>query len=268
MPAVLKKAGYTSGIFGKWDLGQLKRFLPLARGFDDFYGFANTGIDYFTHERYGVPSMRRGNQLTEEDKATYCTDLFQREALRFIEENGDKPFFLYVPFNAPHGASNLDREIRGKAQAVPKYMAMYPEPTNKRDRHLTTYKACVTHMDAAIGKILDRIEKDRESQIAAKPAVCETKPAVYQTEGKMTNLKRIARINTVIESIRPQLQADHGDVELVEVTDKAVYVNMTGACTNCQLSSATLAGIQQRLIEELGEFIKVVPASQLEGAMA
>ena len=48
LPAILKKAGYTSGIFGKWDLGQLKRFLPLARGFDDFYGFANTGIDYFT----------------------------------------------------------------------------------------------------------------------------------------------------------------------------------------------------------------------------
>ena len=163
LPAILKKAGYTSGIFGKWDLGQLKRFLPPARGFDDFYGFANTGIDYFTHERYGVPSMRRGNKLTEEDKGTYCTDLFEREALRFLDENGDRPFFLYVPFNAPHGASNLDREIRGKAQAVPKYMAMYPEPKSKRERHLTTYKACVTHMDAAIGSILDRIEKAGQS---------------------------------------------------------------------------------------------------------
>ena len=164
LPAVLKKAGYTSGIFGKWDLGQLKRFLPPARGFNDFYGFANTGIDYFTHERYGVPSMRCGNRLTEEDKGTYCTDLFQREALRFLDrrsldENKDHPWFLYVPFNAPHGASNLDKEIRGKAQAVPKYMAMYPEPKSKRDRHLTTYKACVTHMDAAIGKILERIEE-------------------------------------------------------------------------------------------------------------
>ena len=163
LPAVLKKAGYTSGIFGKWDLGQLKRFLPLARGFDDFYGFANTGIDYFTHERYGVPSMRRGNELTEEDKGTYCTDLFEREALRFLDGrsldgNKDRPWLLYVPFNAPHGASNLDREIRGKAQAVPKYMEMYPKPKTKREQHLTTYKACVTHMDAAIGNILDKIE--------------------------------------------------------------------------------------------------------------
>ncbi len=158
LPAVLKRAGYVSGIFGKWDLGQLKRFLPPARGFDDFYGFANTGIDYFTHERYGVPSMRRGNDLTEEDKGRYCTDLFAREALRFLDENADQPWFLYVPFNAPHGASNLDPDIRGKAQAVPEYLSMYPEPKGERERHKTVYRACVTHMDAAIGKILDRID--------------------------------------------------------------------------------------------------------------
>ena len=64
LPQVLKQAHYTSGIFGKWDLGVHKRFLPLARGFDDFYGFVNTGIDYYTHERYGVPSMYRDNLPT------------------------------------------------------------------------------------------------------------------------------------------------------------------------------------------------------------
>ncbi len=77
LPALLKEAGYVSGIYGKWDLGVHRRFLPLARGFDDFYGFTNTGIDYFTHERYGVPSMYRNNQPTEKDKGTYCTYLFQ-----------------------------------------------------------------------------------------------------------------------------------------------------------------------------------------------
>ena len=49
LPALLKPAGYVSGIFGKWDLGVHKRFLLLARGLDDFYGFVNTGIDYYTH---------------------------------------------------------------------------------------------------------------------------------------------------------------------------------------------------------------------------
>ena len=124
LPALLKPAGYVSGIYGKWDLGVHRRFLPLARGFDDFYGFTNTGIDYFTHERYGVPSMYRNNQPTEADKGTYCTYLFQREAVRFVKENHDKPFFLYLPFNAPHSASNLDPRIRGVAQAPKKYKAM------------------------------------------------------------------------------------------------------------------------------------------------
>ena len=121
IPRALKAAGYASGIFGKWDLGQLHRFLPLQRGFDEFYGFTNTGIDYWTHERYGVPSMRRGNVPTVEDKGTYATELFRREALRFIRGHQDRLFFCYVPFNAPHDASSLDRPRPG-VQAPVEYI--------------------------------------------------------------------------------------------------------------------------------------------------
>lgn len=81
LPQMLKIGGYVNGIYGKWDLGSLRRFLPLARGFDDFYGFVNTGIDYFTHQRYGVPSMYHNNRPTTADQGTYCTYLFQREAV-------------------------------------------------------------------------------------------------------------------------------------------------------------------------------------------
>jgi NifU-like protein len=77
--------------------------------------------------------------------------------------------------------------------------------------------------------------------------------------GKLNNLQRIKRIETVLESIRPQLQRDHGDIELVDVDGKTVYVNMTGACAGCQLEAVTLQGIQQKLMEDLGEFVKVVP---------
>jgi len=77
--------------------------------------------------------------------------------------------------------------------------------------------------------------------------------------GKLTNLQRIRRIETILESIRPQLQRDHGDIELVDVDGKTVYVNMTGACSGCQLEAQTLAGIQTKLIEDLGEFVKIVP---------
>ncbi|NUQ64205.1 MAG: sulfatase-like hydrolase/transferase [Pirellulales bacterium] len=156
LPAVLKQAHYTSGIFGKWDLGQLKRFLPLARGFDEYYGFSNTGIDYYTHERYGVPSMYRGNETTTADQGTYATDLFQRESLRFLDANKGRPFFLYVPFNAPHMASSLEPEIRGTVQAPPEYLALYPKPDPGDVRALRRhgYLASITCMDHAIGKIL------------------------------------------------------------------------------------------------------------------
>ncbi len=155
LPRALRPAGYKSGIFGKWDLGQLRRFLPLQRGFDAFYGFANTGIDYWTHERYEVPSMRRGNALTTEDKGTYATDLFRREAVRFLNANKERPFFLYVPFNAPHGASNLQRPRPG-VQAPDEYIRKYPnhDPKSKR----TSFMAAVTCMDEAIGELLDLLD--------------------------------------------------------------------------------------------------------------
>ena len=127
LPQMLKSAGYRSGIYGKWDLGTLKRFLPTSRGFDDFYGLVNTGIDYYTHERYGVHSMYRNEIRTEEDRGTYCTYLFEREALRFLSDHaGKEPFFLYVPFNAPHGSSSLDPKIRGTVQAPPEFERLYP----------------------------------------------------------------------------------------------------------------------------------------------
>ena len=103
----LRQAGYRCGAVGKWDSGRARRFLPLQRGFDFFYGFANTGIDYYTHERYGIPSMFRGNERTTADRGVYATTLFQREAARFLRENRERPFFLYLAFNAPHGASTF-----------------------------------------------------------------------------------------------------------------------------------------------------------------
>jgi arylsulfatase A-like enzyme len=155
---LLKKAGYVNGIFGKWDLGQLRRFLPLQRGFDQFYGFVNTGIDYYTHERYGVPSMYRDNEPTTEDKGTYCTDLFEREALRFLNEYHQHPFFLFLPHFAPHSTSNLDPRIRNSIQAPPEYLALYPEGTTPREIKRREYMAAVTCMDAAIGNVLNLID--------------------------------------------------------------------------------------------------------------
>ncbi|MDE0769874.1 MAG: sulfatase-like hydrolase/transferase [Opitutaceae bacterium] len=177
IPQFLKPAGYKSAIYGKWDLGTLKRYLPTSRGFDDFYGFVNTGIDYYTHERYGVPSMYRNLKKTEEDKGTYCTYLFQREALGFLEENaGKEPFFLYVPFNAPHASSALDPEIRSSVQAPDEFKDLYPEIEKEyrevdryryasparvmtKEGRQRNYRAAVSCMDASIGKMLEVLEE-------------------------------------------------------------------------------------------------------------
>jgi arylsulfatase A-like enzyme len=155
---ILQDAGYINGCFGKWDMGQLKRFLPLQQGFNRYYGHVNTGIDYFTHERYGVPSMYDDNEPTIKDKGTYCTDLFEREAIKFLRENIDKSFFLYLPFNAPHYGSNRHKEDpRYPVQATQEYLNMYPEAFGKGDFRRQGTMAAITDMDNAIGNILQVI---------------------------------------------------------------------------------------------------------------
>ncbi|HWA99922.1 MAG TPA: sulfatase-like hydrolase/transferase [Pirellulales bacterium] len=146
----LHAAGYATGVIGKWDSGRARRFLPLQRGFDFFYGFACTGVDYWTHERYGIPSLFRGNDRIAEDG--YTTDLFCREALRFIDDHRDRPWFLYLPFNACHGASSFDR---AGPQAPDETLSLYPSKLNAKTR---ARYASLTRMDEAIGKILDRLD--------------------------------------------------------------------------------------------------------------
>src|SRR5262249_37666753 len=152
---------------------------PLQRGFDFFYGIGNNGIDYYTHERYGIHSMFTGNARTKADQGTYATDLFKREALRFIGGdtnpthrrgtgtaatlNNGQPWFLYLCFNAPHGASSFGADennpkSRSGVQAPAEYVAKYAD--TKLADNLKRYYAAVTCMDDAIGEILSLI-RDR-----------------------------------------------------------------------------------------------------------
>lgn len=161
---ILRTAGYTNAVLGKWDMGQAKRFLPLQRGFDYFVGHGNNGIDYYTHERYGAPSMFRGNEITTTDKGTYATDLFRREAVGFIRRNHDRPFFLYLPFNAPHGASNLEKDSN---QAPESYLKKY-YPGRDPKKADTKYAGMVSAMDEAIGELfatLRELKLDRNTLV-------------------------------------------------------------------------------------------------------
>ncbi|KRR03695.1 nitrogen fixation protein NifU [Bradyrhizobium jicamae] len=72
---------------------------------------------------------------------------------------------------------------------------------------------------------------------------------------------RAQTIHAVIEEIRPNLQRDGGDCQLVEIAGSKIMVKLTGACVLCKLSSFTLESIQARLVERLGEFVRLVPVA-------
>jgi arylsulfatase A-like enzyme len=99
-----------------------------------------------------VPSLFRGNERIQEKG--YATDLFRREAVRFIRENQSRPFFLYKAFNAPHMASNLEKD---PLQVPEEYIQKYPSLDPKAKR--TKYMAMVTCMDEAVGEVLDTLNE-------------------------------------------------------------------------------------------------------------
>ncbi len=73
--------------------------------------------------------------------------------------------------------------------------------------------------------------------------------------------ERMQIIRAVIDEIRPNLRRDGGDCELIEVDGNKVMVKLTGACVFCKLSSATLEGIQARIVERLGELVRLIPVA-------
>jgi len=105
-PARLQKAGYTTACVGKWHLGAANPFHPNTRGFDYFYGFLGGGHDYFridlsqpVKEAYLQGLVRNKRPA---DFEGYLTTALSRDAARFVADNADKPFFLYLAYNAPH----------------------------------------------------------------------------------------------------------------------------------------------------------------------
>ncbi len=137
---VLQSAGYRTGIFGKWHLGEHYPYVPHAQGFDEFVGF-RTGhwIEYFDTQL-----ERNGKTFRSEG---YMADTLTDEALRFMEANQDRSFFLYVPYNPPHSPFQVPDE----------YFDLY-EGKGLDPRTQSAY-AMVTNLDDNIGRILARLEE-------------------------------------------------------------------------------------------------------------
>lgn len=145
LPEYLREAGYATGIFGKWHLGEEPRNRPNARGFDEFVGFLAGSHPY--QPRRNSKLLHNGEPLAT---SQHLTDLFADRAIDFIRRHGDRPFFCYLPFNAVHGPlRSADRDAdSGRPDWLAKFAAAGVEQP-RRD-----YCAVMAHADARIGDIV------------------------------------------------------------------------------------------------------------------
>jgi arylsulfatase A-like enzyme len=151
-PKLLKKAGYTCAIMGKWHLGYQKQCNPVHHGFDEFHGYVSGNVDYISHYD-GAGNHDWWDGLEQVEEAGYTTHLITKHSVKFIEENRDRPFCLYVPHEAVHSPfQGPDSQIvRG------------PNKGKRADgRELSKEEAYVrmtTEMDKGIGEIVAAVNR-------------------------------------------------------------------------------------------------------------
>ncbi|MBI2688539.1 MAG: arylsulfatase [Acidobacteria bacterium] len=147
---ILKGAGYSTGITGKWGLGEPGTTgIPNRQGFDDWYGFLNQdhAVDFYTDHLWRNEKKETVEANQNGARGEYATDLFTSEALRFIRVNRWSPFFLYLSYTAPH--VNLE---------VPSQGAYKDKPWSEGDKN---YAAMITRMDYGIGQVMELLSRLR-----------------------------------------------------------------------------------------------------------
>jgi arylsulfatase A-like enzyme len=138
----LREHGYATSLVGKWHLGNQPRKHPQARGFDEFFGFLGGSHSYFE-----TNGMLRGK--TPVSEMEYTTDAFANEAVSFIDRNQNRPWFLYLAFNAVHTPMHATEDRL-------KRFAHIADPQRRK------YAAMMVAMDEAIGKVLEELKKTQQ----------------------------------------------------------------------------------------------------------
>jgi len=158
----LRASGYVTGMVGKWHLGKQEKQHPMERGFDEFFGSVDNTKAYMDPsrpeartaafkwvsvgpEQWESRQILRGRTPVEENE--HLTDAFSREAVSFIDRHKQRPFFLYVPFNAVHLP----------LQTTQKYYDRFPHVQDENSR---IYASMVSALDDGIGAILDALRED------------------------------------------------------------------------------------------------------------
>lgn len=142
----LRDSGYRTSIAGKWHMGSPPDHTPLKYGFDTSYGYFHGQIDPYTHHyKTGVPSWHRNDQYL--DEKGHATDLITDEAVRVIESQHDRPFFLYLNYSVPHYPLDEPAE----------WTSLYEDTIAEPSRRLLA--ASITHMDHGIGRIVEALHE-------------------------------------------------------------------------------------------------------------
>jgi len=149
MPQVFKASGYATAMYGKWHLGDAYPYLPEHRGFDETVAHGGGGIgqtpDYWGNDYFDDTYFRNGKPEKFEG---YCTDVFFREAIDFIERKKDQPFFVYLSPNAPHGPFNVEKE----------YYDLYKNEITLSDRQKTFF-GMITNIDDNMGLLTKKLKE-------------------------------------------------------------------------------------------------------------
>lgn len=145
---VLKEAGYSTGVFGKWGMGEPDTTgVPNKMGFDDWFGFLNQdhAVEYYTDYLWRNQQRETLQGNLNGGRREYVQDLFTREAVRFIDTHKNRPFFLYLAYTNPHE----NHEVPDIAPYSDR-----PWPENHK-----IYAAMVTRMDRDIGRIMALLKR-------------------------------------------------------------------------------------------------------------
>jgi arylsulfatase A-like enzyme len=151
LPQVLAQNGYTTAMFGKWHLGDNYPYRPEDRGFQEVVRLGGGGVgqapDYWMNDYFDDTYWHNG---VEQKYEGYCTDVFFSEALSFIEKNKDKPFFCYIPTNAPHSPYNLPEEYYNQYQG---------KKFENLDPRLRRFYGMITNIDDNFKKLEEKLEE-------------------------------------------------------------------------------------------------------------
>src|ERR1043165_2871099 len=156
---ILNKQGYATAIYGKWHLGEHPDYLPTKRGFDEYFGLPYSN-DMWPPNGAKYPPL----PLYENDKVvqtqpdqTQLTTWYTEHAVKFIERNKDRPFFLYVPHSMPHVPLHVSEKIKGNSG-------------------IGVYADVIMELDWSVGEILAALKKNRIDEKTLVVFSCDNGP--------------------------------------------------------------------------------------------